>query len=49
MDRDIVEPPAKKRKEYAGKMNFDQDCCDFAVTPAMLCEAKHATTAYNRE
>ena len=31
------------------KMNFDADCCDFAMTPAMLCEAKHATTAYNRE
>ena len=31
------------------KMNFDADCCDFAVTAAMLCEAKHATTAYNGE
>ena len=31
------------------KMNFDADCCEFAVTSAMLCEAKHATTAYNRE
>ena len=25
------------------------NCCEFAVTPSMLCEAKHATIAYNRE
>ena len=25
------------------------NCCEFAVTPSMLHEAKHATTAYNRE
>ena len=32
------------------KINFNADCCEFAVTPAMLCyEAKYATTTYNRE
>ena len=25
------------------------NCCEFAVTPSMLHEAKHATAAYNRE
>ena len=25
------------------------NCCEFAVTPSMLCEVKHATIAYNRE
>ena len=25
------------------------NCCEFAVTPSMLREAKHATAAYNRE
>ena len=25
------------------------NCCQFAVTPSMLHEAKHATAAYNRE
>ena len=25
------------------------NCCEFAVAPAMLREAKHATAAYNRE
>ena len=25
------------------------NCCEFAVTPSMLREVKHATAAYNRE
>ena len=25
------------------------NCCEFAVTPSMLREAKYATAAYNRE
>ena len=28
---------------------FIFECCEFAVTPAMLHEAKHSTAAYNRE
>ena len=31
------------------KLNFDTDCCDFVVTPAMLREAKRATISYNEE
>ena len=25
------------------------NCCEFAVTPSMLHEAKHATSVYNRQ
>lgn len=31
------------------KINFDETCCNFEVTPAMLREAKHATVTYNKE
>ena len=31
------------------KINTDTNCCEFAVTPAMLREAKHSTADYNRE
>ena len=31
------------------KINFDTNCCELDVTPAMLRGAKHATTEYNKE
>ena len=31
------------------KINFDINCCEFDVTPAMLRGAKHATAEYNKE
>ena len=31
------------------KMNFDADCHQFDVTPAILRRAKHATVEYNQE
>ncbi|KAK2190880.1 hypothetical protein NP493_65g01019 [Ridgeia piscesae] len=31
------------------KINFDINCCEFDVTPAMLHGAKHATAEYNKE
>ena len=31
------------------KINFDVNCCEFDVTPAMLRGAKHATAEYNKD
>ena len=31
------------------KLNFDTDCCEFDVTPAMLRGAKHATAEYSKK